>query len=140
MLLCGFVRPNVDSPQPRSARFAVSREEALSVLVADAEGVFVQGGGAVGVTEFPQADEVVGESWDDVSCPSGDCGKAGDGELGRSGGGAVFSGGGADVGAWRRGVDVEEWGPGSEVVVRGACVDNGGVVVSWWATGMDSSG
>ena len=140
MVLCGFVWPNVDSPQLRSARFVVSREEALSVLVADMQGVFVQGGGAVGVTEFPQADEVVGESRDDVSCPSGDCGKAGDGELGHSRGGAVFPGCGADVGAWRGGVDVEERGPGSEVVVGGACVDNGSVVVSWWATGMDSSG
>jgi hypothetical protein len=52
------------------------------VLVVDAQRLFVQDSSAVSITEFTQADEVVGEPWDDVSGSSCGCGNAGDGQLG----------------------------------------------------------
>ena len=103
--------------------------------------MFVQDSGAVSITEFTQADEVVGEPWYDVAGSSCNRWNARDGQLGRSGGGSLFSRGGADVSARRGRINVDERGRGCEVVIGGAGVDNCSVVViKRWATGYGSSG
>lgn len=58
---------NINTPEAWAIGFACTMENHVAVAVLDSKRVFVQLWCAVGVTEFPKPEEVVGEAWDDVS-------------------------------------------------------------------------
>ena len=119
---------DIHAPQPRSIVFTLACEDVIDVFILDNERVFVQVSGAVSITEFAQADQVVLEAGYDVSSSSCVSGYGWDGKLGRGTGCFSFPGGGADGGARRGGVKMSERGRAREVVIRGACIRDGSCI------------
>ncbi len=90
--------------------------------------MLVEVSGAVGVTQLPQAEEIVCEAGHDVSGPGMLRRDGRDAQLGCRCGELRFACCRAYGGTWGRRVDVEEWCSGGEVVVACTRVRNGSVL------------
>ena len=102
-------------------------ENRCAFVVCDGEACFGEGGRAVGVTQFADADEAVSESGYNVASACL-CGRQGvQGKLCGCCGRVGHTSGGADGDALAVGVDVGDWGGGGEVMIRGSGIGDGEV-------------
>ena len=103
-------RGNVNAPEAGARWFPGTSEDVLTLAVPDCQCVAVQESRAARVTKFPETDEVVSETGDDVPGPCGAGGKIRECQLSGGHGGLGFASGRVDGGAWRCPIEVEERG------------------------------
>jgi hypothetical protein len=97
---------NVNAPEAGARGFPGTSEDVLTLAVPDCQGLAVQEGRAARITQFPETDEVVGETGDDVSGACGAGEKMRECQLSGGHGGLGFASGRVDGGAWRRPIEV----------------------------------
>ena len=135
---------NVYLPQLWPCSFLGAVENFVSLVIAYFELVFVDVRCAISIAEFTQAEYVVGESRDDVSCACAEQWGAGDCQDCRPCRCFGFPGGCLDSHFWCCGVNIEQWCSRHEVVVTCPSVYyccGITVVCGWggWATGYCGS-